>query len=173
MYIIMKQNTTTNIFLACIAIVVLAFLGWYGLSRPRTTAQTPNQLQAHALSANPSVFDFGAIAMRDGNVSYTFRVKNEKSEPLLATKLYTSCMCTTAELVRKTGERFGPFGMPGHGGSSILNREIGPNEAFDLVVTFDPAAHGPAGIGPTTREIYAEDRTGIVLLLQIKANVKP
>ena len=54
-------------------------------------------------------FDFGVIAMKDGNISHKFELKNEGQEPLKIEKVFTSCMCTTAYVTDGSGGKRGPF----------------------------------------------------------------
>ncbi len=132
-----------------------------------------------AISAENTLFDFGTISMAAGKVSHTFKIKNTAAEPLTIYKIYTSCMCTEAFFVKNDSSinsgqvKKGPFGMPGHGdGNSRLKQILAPNEEADIEVIFDPAAHGPAGIGLIEREVYIESSGG-KLALKIKTNVTP
>jgi len=81
-------------------------------------------------------------------------------------------MCTTASLI-KGGEKFGPYGMPGHGFFPSLNQRIEPGEEASLEVVFDPAAHGPAGVGRIDRIVNLENNAGKPLELVFSATVTP
>jgi hypothetical protein len=63
-------------------------------------------------------------------------------------------MCTKASFEigdRKT--RF--FGMEGHGDRNPpVNIDIPDGASGKVVVQFDPAAHGPQGIGPFERSVF-------------------
>ena len=124
-----------------------------------------------ALSAEERQFDFGRISMSAGNVSHAFRVKNQGPSDLTISRLYTSCMCTTASLETADG-RSRAMGMPGHGPIPELNKTIAPGEEATVEVVFDPAAHGPAGVGPVTRVVYLESG-GERFELRFSANVTP
>ncbi|KKK95197.1 hypothetical protein LCGC14_2675250, partial [marine sediment metagenome] len=76
-------------------------------------------------------------ALKDGNVSYKFEVKNEGEESVIIEKVYTSCMCTTAYIINNSGKKYGAFGMPGHAPSKT-NIEIGPGESAVVEAIFDP-----------------------------------
>lgn len=81
-------------------------------------------------------------------------------------------MCTTATI--KKGEfSFGPFGMPGHGVNFGLNQVVNPGEEIVIVAEFDPAAHGPAGVGPIERAVRVEIENGEPLEFEFKAIVTP
>lgn len=158
---------------------VIVFGGIVWLARP-TTPNTQAILnpasglpaQAGALTAEESSFDFGEISMAAGKVSHLFAVKNTGSKSVSINKLYTSCMCTTAML--KIGNRIkGPFGMPGHGFVPGFNESLAPNETAIIDVVFDPAAHGPAGVGPINRAVRVENNGGEPLELRITATVRP
>jgi hypothetical protein len=156
------------------AIVIFVLLIWLASKQSVQDTQKP-LTGGNILITESSLHDFGSISMSRGIVSKTFQVKNPLNQPVLLAKLYTSCMCTEATLVKSDGKRLGPFGMPGHGGRStgILSEEILPNETFEVLVTFDPAAHGPAGVGQTVREVYLEGINARLLTLRIGANVTP
>lgn len=81
-------------------------------------------------------------------------------------------MCTVATLGIR-GERFGPYGMPGHGFIPKIGQTINPNEEAIVEVVFDPAAHGPAGVGRIQRIITIENDSGQPLELQFTALVTP
>ena len=70
--------------------------------------------------------------------------------------------------------RVGPFGMEGHGGPiPTINEELPANQEVQVEVMFDPAAHGPAGVGPITRNVILETSDGKKLVFEIKAKVTP
>ncbi|MEK7554376.1 MAG: DUF1573 domain-containing protein [Patescibacteria group bacterium] len=117
-------------------------------------------------------YDFGTISMREGDVRYNFTVKNSGSESVTVNKVYTSCMCTTASLI--LGEkRFGPYGMPGHGFVPKVDQIVNPGEEATVEAVFDPAAHGPAGVGRIARTITLENNAGAPVELNFSAMVTP
>ncbi len=81
-------------------------------------------------------------------------------------------MCTEATLV-EGGERFGPFGMPGHGAIPEINRAVTPGESVTVEAFFDPNAHGPAGMGRADRVVYLEVGSGRKVELKFTAYVIP
>jgi hypothetical protein len=117
-------------------------------------------------------YEFGSVSMAAGKVKHQFKIRNTSAEPVVIGKMYTSCMCTTASLMMG-GKTFGPVGMPGHGGIPSLNQTINPNEEASVEVVFDPAAHGPAGIGRIQRTVTLENNTGNPIELQFVAIVAP
>lgn len=125
-----------------------------------------------ALSAREVRFDFGRISMAAGKVSHRYWFRNESADPVLIRRVYTSCMCTAATLVK--GPRvIGSYGMPGHGPMPDVNEKLVPGEAAYVDVVFDPAAHGPAGLGHTERVVTIEPGAGAPLQVGFTANVKP
>jgi len=117
-------------------------------------------------------YDFGTISMAVGKVSHQFKIKNTSAEAVTVNKIYTSCMCTTAELTIGN-KQFGPYGMPGHGVIPKINQTVNPNEEATVEVVFDPAAHGPAGVGRIQRTITIENNAGQPVELLFAAVVTP
>ena len=165
-----KNNKLTIISVAGVVLVV-GLLFWFGKINSSSVPKNP-PLGANLLTASEGSFDFGTISMARGNVSRMIKIKNNATEPVLIEKLYTSCMCTEAVLAIN-GRRRGPFGMPGHGFTSPLKKSIASGEEVVISVTFDPAAHGPAGVGKIERVVRLETKDKGALELEIMANVTP
>ena len=167
-----NQNYATWVIIGIAAVGAVALVAMgsnQGQSSNRTTAESQG---ASALTAEESSYDFGRISMANGKVSREFKIKNTNSVPVTATRLSTSCMCTSAELAYQ-GKTVGPFGMPGHGFVPSINTTIQPGDEAVIKVTFDPAAHGPAGVGAIAREVYLELMGGARLTLNFSAFVTP
>lgn len=168
------NKTTTFLAIGIGAILLALFL----LGRPSSgfiaTPSDTGGMSAGtgALAAVERSFDFGSISMAKGKVQHKFVVQNLGSEPVVVSRMYTSCMCTVASIA-KGGERLGPFGMQGHGFIPRMNMEIAPGETAEVIVTFDPAAHGPAGVGTIARTVYLEQDGADPLELNISATVTP
>jgi len=97
-------------------------------------------------------YDWGEISIDGGKVEKVFDIKNEGAGTLQLYNISTSCMCTTAQLL--LGEARSPeFGM--HSQSSY-KMEVPAGETARLKVVFDPAFHGPSGVGPATRQIEVQ-----------------
>lgn len=136
-----------------IIVVTVAFFvgGIYFASNTSNTAQMESDLEAKATISETS-FGWGEIGIDDGNVEKTFEIKNEGTSPLVLTNIVTSCMCTTAQLSLE--DRVSPvFGMHT---KSAYKLEVPPQETAKLKVVFDPAFHGPDGVGPITRQVVVE-----------------
>jgi hypothetical protein len=154
-------------------ILAVGILFWLGRGNigVKNSANLPAAVVSDLIS-DQTQYDFGTISMAAGTVSHDFKIKNTGREPVKTDKLYTSCMCTTAKFIQD-GKSVGPFGMPGHGFVPPFRKTIAPGEEVVISVDFDPAAHGPAGVGEIEREIYLEGDSGPLVTLGIKANVTP
>lgn len=157
-------------FWSTLGIVILGGLIWF--AKPAPSNGVRELKESGALEIAETNFDFGTISMASGNVSHKFGLKNKGQGFLRIEKIYTSCMCTTA-MLQKGGSLLGPYGMPGHGFVPPVNQEMGPGEEAVIEVTFDPAAHGPAGVGRIERVVKIETDSGNPVLLNIAAMVTP
>lgn len=108
--------------------------------------------QAAKVEAPETTYSWGEIPLNRGNVKKTFLIKNAGKETLQLANIKTSCMCTTARVFIKE-QSSPPFGM--HSQSPWVGK-IAPGEEAQLEIVFDPAYHGPSGLGPVTREILLE-----------------
>ena len=157
-----------------IAIGIVALGVAITLARPQAQSGTSTQNQQQNIkseNAEKNSFDFGRISMAAGTVIKSFEIKNENRVPLTVKKMYTSCMCTIATL-KTSDTQYGPFGMPGHGFIPSIDATIAPNTKGTVEVVFDPAAHGPAGVGRIERIITLET-DGEPIEFFISATVTP
>lgn len=158
------------------SLAVIFIIGILVFARPSDNAPANiiDNLAPSALAAETQNYDFGTVSMAKGLVSYKTTIKNTGAAPVTLTRLYTSCMCTTG-MLEVGNKKLGPFGMPGHGGIGIIkaNEMLAPGEEAVLEVTFDPAAHGPAGIGHIERVVTIETDSGTPLEVAFAATVTP
>lgn len=155
--------------------VVLILGGIIWMAQPNLQMSAPSTSSLNSggsLQAEESSFDFGTISMAAGKVAHSFKIKNVGAESAVIEKMYTSCMCTTAALELR-GEKFGPYGMPGHGFIPKINERLAPGEEAAVEVVFDPAAHGPAGVGLISRVVAIEYGGGEPLEFKFSAMVTP
>lgn len=168
------MNQIKNIIIGVgIGFAFLGLIVW--LAKPSssdTNTQNTSSGTGGALTAQETSYDFGTVSMKAGKVSHAFKIKNTGSGPITLTKVYTSCMCTQATLVMGSKKR-GPFGMQGHGIIPKINEVLDAEKDAEVEVVFDPAAHGPAGVGRISRAIYLENNQSAPFELQISANVTP
>jgi hypothetical protein len=144
-------------------------LGMFGGPRGKIERAKAGGYSGSVLSAVETTFDFGTIAMGNGRVEHEFVLKNDGAEALTVTNIVTSCMCTNAYLDLGAGKSYGPFGMSGHGGATgEANISIAPGASVKLRAVFDPAAHGPAGVGVIQRSIYLETSSAKSPRLELK-----
>lgn len=137
-----------------IALAAIVILVLFGSNTGENS--TPELYSTGALAVSESSFDFGNVPINGGDVYHEFSVKNTGTERVVIQRVYTSCGCTTAALTDASGNTYGPFGMPGHGFPLETNIEIPPTETITVKAIFDPAAHGPSGIGLAERSVYLE-----------------
>lgn len=164
---------TKNIILAFLVVLLfIAFLVWL-VSASKQNSLTSTESKNSALEVKQNQYDFGEISMANGKVEYDFEIINKTQESTKIKKIYTSCMCTEA-VVEIGDKKFGPFGMPGHGLIPSINQDIKTGDKFIVKAIFNPAAHGPAGLGRIERQIYIEEE-GVKnpLTLTIRASVIP
>ncbi len=159
--------------------VVFVFAGlfaWGYAGKGGTAASVQNAAQSNEkrlLTASEPFYDFGTISMKNGDVSYDFKVTNLTDKDITVSTLVTSCMCTTALIVEADGSTKGPFSMLGMGYVPPADETIKEGESRTIRVVYDPNAHGPAGVGRIDRFAILTDSSGAVLQLEIKATVTP
>lgn len=166
-----KYIITAGAVILGIGIAVIAAMPKEEPAKPVQSVRTEAP-PGTGLSASETSFNFGSISMAAGKVTHRFRVNNSSADPVVIQKLYTSCMCTTAALIKGV-RQFGPFGMPGHTPIPVINQTLAPGERAYIEVVFDPAAHGPAGVGPIERVVIVENSAQPPLQLAFSAQVRP
>lgn len=170
----MKSQTITTVLAAVVILAGIFALGYAGRGGTAASIQNTGLNAGGVLTAQESLYDFGTISMRNGDVSYDFVVTNPTDKDVKLSTVVTSCMCTNAFIVGADGSAKGPFGMPGHGGAvPPANETIKAGENRIIRVVYNPNAHGPAGVGRIDRTITLTDASGNGLQFRIKANVTP
>ncbi|OGG41132.1 hypothetical protein A2118_03605 [Candidatus Kaiserbacteria bacterium GWA2_50_9] len=170
--------------ISIIAVILLIFFGlfiWGYSGREGTTTSVASVQGAPGAASNsksvltaPEVFyDFGAISMKNGNVTKEFTVTNPTDKDIFVRTVLTSCMCTSAFIVKPDGSTKGPFKMPGMGYVPPANELIKAGESRTIRVVYNPNAHGPAGVGRIDRFVTLTDTFDGTLQLEIKALVTP
>lgn len=157
---------------AVIALGLVVTVIAVNVNEQKDSSATSLATERGELSVAEQLFDFGTVSMAAGKISREFTVTNASAFPATVKQLSTSCMCTSAELAYQ-GKTEGPFGMPGHGIIPKINTSIKPASEAIVKVTFDPAAHGPSGVGAIARDVYLDQEGGKRLTLKIKAFVTP
>jgi len=163
----MKKNLWTYLVVAIFIVVIASLYVTSGGEKGTDIKANTSTSSASVLTATTEMFDFGTIMMQDGNVEHEFMVENLGEEPVVISKVYTSCMCTQAMITSALGEQYGAFGMPGHGGSGKTNIIVPAGERIVVNAIFDPAAHGPAGVGKADRTVYLETNSTVEPKVQV------
>lgn len=100
-------------------------------------------------------YDLQTIPYSGGSITHSYTIKNSGSAPLKLANMATSCMCTQTYF--KKGEIESPrFGMKGMSRQSNWSGELAPGERAEVVAVFDPAFHGPTGVGKMERVVSFE-----------------
>ena len=155
-----------------VAVIILGGFIWVARPDTQNTPPSTTNVDGSLIVEGDSNYNFGSISMGAGKVKNVFKIKNTSDEPVVINKIYTSCMCTVATLI--TGDnQFGPFGMPGHEAVPKISQTVNPDEEVSVEVVFDPAAHGPAGVGKIQRMVIIENSAGQPIELEFTAMVTP
>lgn len=160
----------TKIIIIIIAVGVIALIALLSPTLERDTSMTSSA----SLIAQDPFYDFGNIIMKDGVVETTYQLTNTGDEPVTIGKVYTSCMCTTVSIIESDGSEKGVFGMPGHREARTSAESlVAPGDSITVKAVFDPAAHGPSGVGLAQRSIYLETNSKATpkIELRLKAMV--
>lgn len=136
-----------------IGLIVITVLilggGIYVLSASSTPPVKITSSQNAKVSVDQKTFDWGNIPYSGRNATKTFTIKNTGTDVLQLTGVKTSCVCTKAQ-ISIDGKTSPYFSM--HSTSAWVG-EIAPGKEAILSVIFDPAFHGPTGVGPVERLI--------------------
>lgn len=142
----------TKVLIAAIGFTFLAIVGFaLLLGGKHEDGATYSEVQG--VDIIPAIYELGDVPIDGGIVTKEYEVKNTTGEVIKLKKITTSCMCTEAKVVVGDKEtRF--FGMEHPGDRNPpVNFEIKSDEIAKVIVNFDPAAHGPQGIGPFERTV--------------------
>lgn len=167
-----KHNTRKgpDYFIVGVVIVTVLILGgvvFFGAQMGSNTQITADSQVSIDITENR--YDWGTIDINGGIVSKSFDIENKGSTPLKLYDVKTSCMCTTAQLktASQTSKKFGMHEK----NSSVF--EVNPGETAELIVEFDPAFHGPSGVGPISRTVTIDTNSenNPTLTFQLAADV--
>lgn len=142
-----------KIIIGIVLFTILLLAGGVVSSSGRdSTSATITASQSAKATVDQKNYDWGQINIKGGNVSKTFTIKNTGTDILKLMNIKTSCHCTKAQV--KIGNTSSPsFGM--NSVSSWIG-EVPPRQEAKLEVVFDPAYHGPQGIGLISRLVSVE-----------------
>lgn len=133
-------------------LLVVGFAIWQG--GKSSDDQLVAGVKIEGVEIAPEFYDLGDVPINGGKVYKEYEVKNTTGNVLKLKKVATSCMCTKAKV--KVGDKETKFfGMEGHGDKNPpVNLEIPVGVSAAVAVEFDPAAHGPQGVGPFDRTVW-------------------
>ena len=135
-----------------LALIFTGLIGGAYLSFNSSAQQAVVSSQDAKAEQGETSLDWGEIVMNAGNAEATFTIRSKGTTPLKLFNIITSCACTTAQL-SNNGTDSPLFGM--HSKSDYV-MELAPGEEATLKVVFDPAYHGPSGVGPIMRTVTIE-----------------
>jgi len=145
------MSSGTKIVIGFITVTIALVIGGVALLSKSGPQQLAVSTEVHA-KVPQSSHEWGEIPINGGNVTKTFEVKNDGPGTLELANVSTSCMCTNAQIV--IDDQKSPFfGM--HAQSSWKG-EIPAGKSAMVSVEFDPAFHGPNGVGQITRQVSLE-----------------
>lgn len=168
----MKEQIKQILLLLGFIVLVVAGLVWLTRDSKSPASADLDGIAGGVLTVDETDFDFGSVSMAKGVVNHEFVLENKSDQPVKIGEVSTSCMCTTAEL-RVDDQIAGPFGMPGHGLAKKARLTVDPGKKLVVKAIFDPAAHGPAGVGVIEREVSLDTGGEEPTILRFKANVNP
>lgn len=150
-----------------ITVLILVVVIYFG-SKMGATAQVTTDTQV-TLAVDSNKYDWGTIDYDGGMATKTFTIKNTSNSVLKLYDVQTSCMCTTAQL--KTPQITSQKFKMHEASADII--AVNPGETAELIVEFDPAFHGPSGVGPVTRIITmsTNDTKNSTLTFNLMGNV--
>lgn len=144
---------------------LILFGGMWLVAKTAPTSSVESSSTAK-VTTSETTYDWGTVNMENGKVEKIFPIKNDGQDTLKLFNVTTSCACTTAQLV--LSDQASPlFGM--HTKSSYV-LDVLPGQEAELKVIFDPAFHGPNGVGPISRTITVETNDAAQKQLTFTAN---
>ncbi|MBI2031703.1 MAG: DUF1573 domain-containing protein [Candidatus Levybacteria bacterium] len=128
--------------------------GAFVLSNGPTKAVV-EKTQGAKLETKETSFDFKEIPYSGGKAEHAYLIKNTGNKDLEIANISTSCMCTIAYF-KSEREMSSEFGMKGMTQPSSWKGILKAQEEGKIVIVFDPAFHGPQGVGPISRIVSFE-----------------
>jgi len=163
------MNEKKVIIMSVVLTIVLLFGGVFFLTKTTATPQISASQNAKAYVIDATSFDWGNIPMYKGLAIKSFTIKNSGTDILKIFNIKTSCHCTKA-YATINGVDSSRFGMSDL--SSWIG-EVAPGKEAKITAEFDPAYHGPTGVGPINRFVSVEtnDKSNTKLTFTLTGNV--
>ena len=149
-----SSEQTSFIVGAFIFTLVLIFGLAFVISSKGSKEKVLSETAAQGVSVAENAYDLAEVPINGGIVTKEYEVKNETGGEIELVKIATSCMCTTASAqVGDNKPRF--VGMERAGDKNpLVDLKIKNGETAKVTVNFDPAAHGPEGVGAFDRVVW-------------------
>jgi hypothetical protein len=128
---------------------VVIMVGGIFINAKVSTPQNVSFNNNAKLQVDKTSYDWGNINMQKGKVEATFAIENTGEGDLKLYNVSTSCHCTTAQLF-SNGANSPLFGMNTKSAYVMVVPKGGKAE---LKIVFDPAFHGPNGVGAISRRV--------------------
>ena len=146
---------------------LLVLIGAAVLLSNSTNKASLQKITGAKIELSEESFEFGDIDYSGGVATHSYKIRNSGDKDLEVANIVTSCMCTQAFVKGPFGE--GPkSGMKGMSKPSAWKGIFKPGEEGELIAVFDPAFHGPQGVGSISRSVSFEtndpDRPYVELL---------
>jgi len=137
-------------------------------SKPQANAVNVESVDS-SYKLDKTHYSFGSVSQKNGNVETYYNLTNAGASDIYVKKLYTSCMCTQAQIEFSDGSKTALNGMLGHGPDSnlLVGKTIKAGETVKIRAVFDPNAHGPQGIGFIKRNITLETNLKVEPIIQV------
>lgn len=162
-------------FLILIIVITLGIFGFaiFISNSSSTNKATVSKTNGAKISVDHEFKSVGEIGYAKGILYHSFPIKNTGERDLEIANMTTSCMCTKVYL--KVDGKNGPgFGMKGMSAPSDWVGKLKPGQSGEIIAAFDPAYHGPQGVGQVSRIVSFEtnDPQNPYLELSFEGDVK-
>ena len=124
-------------------------VGIYAVSKGGNAAQVEAVIGAKAEVIGERSKDWGRIKMSEGDAVAEFTIQSKGDKQLQLYNLKTSCACTRARL--ESDQSVSPYFNMHSTSDYVL--DVKPGDMVKVVAIFDPAFHGPSGVGSISRTI--------------------
>ncbi len=123
------------------------------------------------LEISSTEYDFGTVSQSKGIISTDLLITNKDNKDITIDELSTSCMCTSAQII-KDGKEGQMYGMDmGGNNPKDGSTAIAPNGTATLRIYYDPNMHKDLK-GPVTRVVSIFSSAG-TQAVKIKLNQVP
>lgn len=156
----MQKDTKFLIGAFVFTILLIGSLAVLISIKDKKSAEIPTT-PVSGIEVTPDNYNLGDVPIKGGIVTREYEIKNTSGRDMELKKIVTSCMCTTASV--KVGDKeTNFFGMEMSGdGNPLVKVKVKNGDTAKVTVRFDPAAHGPEGVGAFDRIVSLYFDSGI------------